>query len=335
LVHAQVRHHPTQPIPYTLSFDGDVEGVLDRHYGGAHWRAHLQNAILEVPSPVPRVDDTRVPMCTDAYGSLWRTDCRPHRLVWPVLAEPAVEKLRLPPVESFFTPTWREAALRLIRANEDRFRVARFGYGLFERSWALRGFEQALIDSAASPAFYDELIEVIAAHQLQIVDRLLQLPVDGIMFSDDWGYQQGVLLGGSSWRRFLKPRYRRLYDRVHAAGKVVLSHCCGSIVDIMPDLIEIGLDVLESVQPEAMDPYALKRNFGAQIAFWGGLGSQSTIRFGTPGEIRAEVQRLCRQMGQGGGYILAPAKALQPDTPVANAAAVFESFLDQAGEAID
>jgi uroporphyrinogen decarboxylase len=98
----------------------------------------------------------------------------------------------------------------------------------------------------------------------------------------------------------------------------------------MPDLIEIGLDVIESVQPEAVDmnPYELKRRFGEKITFWGGLGSQSTIQFGSPREIKAEVEKLRREMGIGGGYILAPSKALQPGTPVENAAAVVEAFLD-------
>jgi uroporphyrinogen decarboxylase len=159
--------------------------------------------------------------------------------------------------------------------------------------------------------------------------------LDGIMFSDDWGYQQGVLLGPDRWRKMLKPRLARLYDRVHEDGKFVLSHCCGSIADIMPDVIEIGLDVLESVQPEArgMNPYELKRRYGDAITFWGGLGSQSTIPFGTPDEIKDEVSRLCHEMGWGGGYILAPAKSLQPETPTENAAAVVEAFLQQAGVA--
>lgn len=80
-------------------------------------------------------------------------------------------------------------------------------------------------------------------------------------------------------------------------------------------------------------PYELKREYGDQITFWGGLGSQSTIPLGTPEEIKAEVARLCREMGRGGGYILGPAKALQPETPTGNAAAVVEAFLQQAGVA--
>jgi uroporphyrinogen decarboxylase len=138
-----------------------------------------------------------------------------------------------------------------------------------------------------------------------------------------------VTLGAERWRRFLKPRWAQLFAATHEAGKLVLCHSCGSVVEIIPDLIEIGLDVLESCQPEAegMNPYALKRRFGRDLTFWGGLGTQSTIPFGTPAEIRAEVAKLKREMARGGGYILAPAKPLQPETPTANAVAVFESFV--------
>jgi len=177
------------------------------------------------------------------------------------------------------------------------------------------------------------LIARLTEHQMGIVERLLELPVDGILFADDWGYQQGVLVGAERWRRLFKPGLARLYGRAHEAGKFTLTHCCGGIEEILPDLIEIGLDVYQSVQPEPKNnnPYELKRKYGDRITFWGGLGSQSTIPFGTPDEIRAEVARLCREMGRGGGYVLAPAKALQPGTPMENAAAVVEAFLQQAG----
>jgi uroporphyrinogen decarboxylase len=246
-----------------------------------------------------------------------------------VLASPSLKGYEFPDLDAVFTPELAAEATRTVLDAPETFWVTGYGFGLFERIWTLRGFQESMVDSAADPGFYEELAERVVVHQLEIVDRLVQLPVDGIMFSDDWGYQQGVLLGPERWRRFLKPRLARLYDRVHQAGKYTLSHCCGSVVDIIPDVIEIGLDVLESVQPEArgMDPYTLKRRFGKEITFWGGLGSQSTIPFGTPAEIHAEVGKLCSEMARGGGYILAPAKALQPGTPVENSAAVVEAFL--------
>ncbi len=132
---------------------------------------------------------------------------------------------------------------------------------------------------------------------------------------------------------FYNPGRTRDKPQVHAAGKYALSHCCGSVAAIMPDIISTGLDVLQSVQPEAagMDPYELKRAYGPDITFWGGLGSQSTLSRGTPAEIRTEVARLSSQMARGGGYILGLSKALMDETPVANAAAVIESVLEQVG----
>jgi uroporphyrinogen decarboxylase len=187
------------------------------------------------------------------------------------------------------------------------------------------------MDSVEHPEFYEELLDRLTELYLAFVEYTVDLPIDGILFGDDWGDQRGVILGPDRWRKFLKPRWAKIYEAVHASGKVVMSHSCGSVADIMPDLVEIGLDVLESVQPEAagMNPYELKKKWGDKITFWGGLGSQSTIPWGTPEEICEEVRRLCDEMGRGGGYILAPAKPLQPETPTENAVAVVEAFSDQ------
>jgi len=98
----------------------------------------------------------------------------------------------------------------------------------------------------------------------------------------------------------------------------------GSLAEILPDLIEIGLDVYQSVQPEAKNnnPYRLKKLHGKNITFWGGLGSQSTIALGSASEIKSEVKKLCKEMGKEGGYILAPAKPIEPGTPTENAIAL-------------
>ena len=330
---AQIHHRETDHVPYTLRFDGDVAAQLDAYYGSGAWRSLVDDAIRRLPGPDLGVPEVPGPYYTDLYHTTWRVDHRPFHLVEPALPGPSLQGYSFPDLDAVFTPAWEEDVRRAIDEQQDHFLVVCSGLGLFERSWALRGFADALMDTVDHPDFYDELIERLTDHQLDIVERLLELPVDGILFSDDWGYQQGVLIGAGRWRKFFKRRLARLYQRVHAAGKCVLTHCCGGIEEILPDLIEIGLDVYQSVQPEPRnnDPYGLKRKYGDQIAFWGGLGSQSTIPFGTPDQIRAEVARLCREMGRGGGYILAPAKPLQPGTPMENAAAVLEAFLQQAG----
>jgi uroporphyrinogen decarboxylase len=113
----------------------------------------------------------------------------------------------------------------------------------------------------------DQLTEIYLA----FVDYTCDLPIDGILFGDDWGDQRGIIIGADRWRKPIKPRWARIYDAVHRRGKIVTSHSCGSVEEIIPDLAEIGLDFLESVQPEAanMDPFELKRKHGDKITFWG------------------------------------------------------------------
>ena len=226
---------------------------------------------------------------------------------------------------------WREGFFESANEKKNDFLVTRFGMGLFERTWTIRGFENALIDSAGNPRFYQELVGRIFENQMMILEEVLSLPLDGILFGDDYADQRGILIGADRWRKYFKPYLARLFERVHRAGKCAMCHMCGSEAEILPDLIDIGLDVYESVQPEAVNnsPYQLKRLYGKDITFWGGLGSQSTVSLGTPAEIKAEVRRLCTQMGKGGGYILSCSKPIQPGTPTDNAVAVIEAFAEQ------
>jgi len=325
----QIRHRETHPVPYTLPFEEDVGRRLDEHYGGPGWRERIVPFIVGAGAvdtdPKTRIDEAHE---RDAFGGIWRIDKRPWHLEKPALSKPSFEGYRFPEPEEFFRPEWKEGAFETCAREKERFILGSLGWGLFERSWILRGFENALMDSVEHPEFYEELLDRVTDLFLAFVKYTVDLPIDGILFGDDWGDQRGVILGPDRWRRFLKPRWAKIYDAVHAGGKIVMSHSCGSVADIMPDLVEIGLDVLESVQPEAagMNPYELKRKWGEKITFWGGLGSQSTIPRATRQEIREEIRRLRDEMGRGGGYILAPAKPLQPETPTENAVAVVEEF---------
>lgn len=332
IVMAQIRHEETDQTPYTLPFENSVGQRLDEHYGGTAWRERLTRFMVTVGAvdtdPKEPIDERYV---RDGYGGIWRQDMRPWHLETPPLANPSFDGYDFPTPESFFRPEQKEAARKICAESGDSFLVGGLGWGLFERSWNLRGFENALMDAIVEPEFYEEMLDRLTDLYLAFVEYTADLPIDGILFGDDWGDQRGVILGPERWRKFLKPRWARIYDAVHAHGKIAMSHSCGSVADIMPDIIEIGLDVLESVQPEAagMTPYELKRQWGDKITFWGCLGSQSTIPMGTPSTIRDEVVRLKREMSRGGGYILAPAKPLQPETPTENAVALFEALASE------
>jgi len=328
-----IRHQETPLLPYVFEWDpeGGIEERLDAFYGSDSWRRRFRNYIVKVGT----LEDGRhtrepgPPLRRNHYGSLWRVDKRPYHHQEPALKRPSLAGYKFPDLETLFPPEWEEDVRKAIAENADCFTVIQTGFGLFERSWDLRGYVQVLTDVAAEPAFFEDLIAAIAEHLESILDYYLGFPVDGIFFSDDWGDQRGVVIGPDRWRRVLKPHYTRLYAKVKSAGKFALHHCCGSVADILPDIIETGLDVLQSIQPEAqgMNPYGLKDRFGDRIALWGGLGSQSIIPWGTPQELREEIRRLAAHMRRGGGYILAGAKPLQPETPTENAAAILEEFV--------
>jgi len=331
LVIDQLEFRETAPVPYAgLAFCEPVARALDEHYGSDAWRAAVHNAIRSCAAlRLQPHDGTRKEIYTDEYGVTWRTGTGAMHLESAPLAEPSLRGLKLPSLDQLLPDEALEDVNRQVAEQPEHFTVAGMGFGLFERIWTLRGMENLLLDVAAEPAFFEDLAAAVADHQLAIVARLAQTSIDGVWFSDDWGDQRGVIIGPRRWRRVLKPHLARMYEAVRKAGKYRISHCCGNVADVVEDLIEIGLNCLESVQPEAMDPYELKRRFAGRMAFCGGLGSQSTIPFASPAEIRRAVERLCRELGAGGGYILGPAKTVLEDTPVANAAAVLEAFNEQ------
>jgi len=151
--------------------------------------------------------------------------------------------------------------------------------------------------------------------------------VDGIFISDDWGGQETTLMNPDDWRRFYKPCYERMFDLIHRAGLHVWMHSCGNVTQIIPDLIEIGLNVLNPIQPQAMSVDELAEEFGGKLCFFGGVDVQGTLPHGTPQEVKKEVKHLIKTFGKyEGGYIGGTSHTILPDTPLRNIEALFEAF---------
>ena len=328
-VYHQIRHEQTDTVPYTLSIDSDLADRVTEYYGNDDWKATIRPSIVQV-AYLDRIKHQSIgnQRTRDLYGGIWRWDQKPaHQETYP-LNGPSLDGFTFPPASDSVTPDYDTQTREAIQNASDQFTVVQAGWGLWESTWGLRGFENAMVDCIAEPDFFAELLDGLTERYLEQIELFRDIPVDAIFFGDDWSDQRGVMVGPERWRKMFKPRYEKIYRAAKEQGKIVMTHCCGSVVEILDDLIEIGLDVIESVQPEAegMSPYALKKQWGDKIAFWGCLGSQSTIPFGTPEEVRTEVAKLKREMSRGGGYILAPAKSLQPETPIENAIAIIEAF---------
>ena len=185
--------------------------------------------------------------------------------------------------------------------------------------------DELMVDMLEAPEFVDELFDAITDYNCGVLEEVLRYDIDCVRFGDDWGQQNGLIFGGRLWRRFIKPRLARMYGMVKRAGKAVMIHSCGRVQELFPELIELGLDIFNPFQPEVMDPYEIKQQFGDELTFFGGMSVQKLLPFGTPQEIRDETCRLMEQVGRGGGFIIAPSHDMPGDIPIENMVAFIET----------
>ena len=201
----------------------------------------------------------------------------------------------------------------------------------FKPMMYIRGMEQAYVDLAANPEIAECIIEHIRNYFLSYNERVFKAAngkVDIFMMGDDFGMQQNTMMDVEMWRRFFKPGFAAYIEQAHQYGMKVMHHTCGCVVDLIPDFIDCGLDILQSVQPRAarMDLGKLKAEYGKDLAFQGGMDIQFTMPNGTPEQVREMVREQFEKGKPGGGYIACTAHNIQPDTPTENIAALFDAY---------
>ncbi len=215
--------------------------------------------------------------------------------------------------------------IKAAREKSDKYFLMMIYGSHFEKAYFSRGIENFLADMASEPAFARKLLNTIIEKNLVMLENVLALPeIDGVLLGSDWGSQIDLLMSPEVWEEMIRPGEQKEYDLVHSYGKDVWVHSCGCVERIIPSLVEIGLDVLNPIQPEAMDIGKLKKNYGDKLAFWGGISTQDTLPYGTPDEVREETRRVRDMMSRDGGYILAPAQSIQNDVPPENILALLE-----------
>jgi uroporphyrinogen decarboxylase len=238
------------------------------------------------------------------------------------------------------TPEWFDfsglpgelAELDASGACHVRYRIG----SVFETAWSLRGFEQTLIDLALKPSMpgyiMDRILEVHIANLRAVLD-LAGSRIDMVYYYDDVATMDSLLMSEAMWRQHIKPRQRELLQVAEAYGKPVMYHCDGSIFRLIPELLDMGITLLNPIQTEAkdMDPLRLKESFGQRLSFHGGVDIVRLLPRGTAEEVRSQVRRLVDVLGENGGYILAPSHHIQADTPVENVLALYEPALRHRG----
>ncbi len=200
-------------------------------------------------------------------------------------------------------------------------------------SW-FRGFDQWLLDMVLNPEFTKALMDKILEIDLEFIDRFFGLVgdyCDIVLVGDDMGTQEGPFMSPEMFREFVKPWMKKLYGRIHELTKAKLQmHSCGSIYKLIPDLIDVGVDIINPIQPLAkdMEPWRLKNEFQGKIVFHGGLDVQKMMAFGTPDEIREGAKEYLKIMAPGGGYIAAGSHNMEPETPPENIVTLFDTVYE-------
>jgi uroporphyrinogen decarboxylase len=227
-----------------------------------------------------------------------------------------------------YEDTQYEGLRQIIRKfGEDYWIVGALTCSIFDAAWYLRGMQTFMEDLYTNKDYANELINKVIEYPLAAGRKLAELGVDMIWLGDDVGMQQGMLISPDLWREVVKPRIAMLikeFKKVNSQVKIAY-HSCGDIRKIIPDFIEIGLDVLNPIQPLSMNPAVLKDLYGDNLSFWGSVDVQETLPKGTKDEIRNEVELRMKTIGKGGGLILSPAHTIQADTSVENVLAFYEA----------
>jgi uroporphyrinogen decarboxylase len=200
---------------------------------------------------------------------------------------------------------------------------------VFEVAWQLRGMDKFLLDMAIDPQIPSYIMSQLTETYLEITSRFLQAAgdrIDMVYFYDDVATQESLLISEEMWQDQIQPHHQKLVDLCKQHDLKVMYHCDGAIYPLIPRLIEMGIDVLNPVQADAkdMDPKKIKKEFGSQLAFHGGIDIIDTLPNGTPAQVQEEVKSRISTLGDGGGYILASSHHIQADTPLENIYAMYD-----------
>jgi uroporphyrinogen decarboxylase len=274
-------------------------------------------------------DGSVVQLSPDSYLDEWGVVRRRARGGHYYVAAAPLATATLPDLETYpwpdpDNPGWIRGLVeetQRVRRETDLALVLSLPVGFGHQSQFLRGYEGWLIDCAADPRFATALMNRVLDVQMRVAHHLLVAvgeQVDVVLYADDMGFQDRPIMSPAMFRRLIKPLQKRFLEFVKARTQAkVLYHTCGAVLPLIPDFIEAGVDVLNPVQVSAagMDPARLKREFGRDLAFWGGVDTQHLLPQSSPSSIRCTVEALVSTLGAGGGYVLSAANNIQADTP--------------------
>lgn len=326
-----IAHEEPDRVPVCATYTPEIEEKLREKYGnGGDLGVILGNDMVKIASGLENsfyYKDTPEYVCP--YGITWRnvknetghfTEIVKH----PLADEEAIESYQMPRVEDA-TDVIEATQKAIAEYGKDKWIIGSCQCSVFEAAWYLRGLDTFMMDLAMEEDFVEPFLDKVMAFPLQMGLKFIDLGVDMVWLGDDIATQRNMMMSPAMWRKYFKPRYAKMFAAFKAANPNIklCYHSCGNLQDVVDDLIEIGLDVLNPIQPLAMEPTAFKKRFGDRITMYGAMDVQNIMPFGKPEDVRREVKRLIEGCAPGGGFILSPAHHIQSDTPVENVEAFY------------
>ncbi|MCM8804492.1 MAG: hypothetical protein NC833_04505 [Candidatus Omnitrophica bacterium] len=201
---------------------------------------------------------------------------------------------------------------------------------MYESSWQVRGYQEFLMDMIENPSWCEYILDRFTERNIKIAELAAKAGVDMIITGDDVANQKALMFSLNMWRKFIKSRWKKVYEKAKSIKSdiQIWYHSDGNIEEIIGELIDIGVNILNPVQPECMDIYKIKKEYGKYIVFDGTIGTQRTMPFGTVDEVKRVVKERKERIGYDGALILSPTHILEPEVPIENIVAFVESCKD-------
>lgn len=197
---------------------------------------------------------------------------------------------------------------------------------MYEEAWQIRGYEEFLMDMISYPEMCEYILDRICERNIKKAEAAARAGVDLLYTGDDVANQRTLMFSKDLWIKFFKTRWAKVYEAARSTKNdiQIWYHSDGNIMEIIPDLIEIGVTILNPVQPECMDPITIKKLYGDKIVIDGTIGTQTTMPFGSVDDVRSAIRTMKRELGYDGALILAPTHVLEPEVPIENILAFME-----------
>lgn len=329
-VFTALEHKTPDRVPYTVEFTSEqLQQTLNAYsMDKAEFFRHLGNHCEKVSYNIGGYTQ-KEGFFTDEFGVVWDRSGldKDIGVIQENRISSTVDKTYLFPEVN--VDAIKKSTEQAIQQRGDTVLFGKIGMAYFERAWSLCGFQNLLMYMALEPDFVSDLFEKILNYNLTIIKTAVQYDIDGFYFGDDYGQQSGLLMSPDMWRTLIKPGLAKMFSVIKNENKYIALHSCGDVTSILPDLIDIGLDIYQTVQPEIYDFAQLKLDFGEKLSFWGGIGTQSDLPNLTSDDLHDTIHKTLQTLGKNGGYIAGPTHRMPADISVDNVRVLIDILVNQ------